>query len=167
MTFVVSAPAATRTPETSTNSNGIRGTASRQRRSCPIRRASSAVDRGVHGWGVFALETIAKNKRIVDYAGEQDHGEAEHPARGAVPEAGPHLVLQAEPGVGIDAAVGGNVARFINHSCKPNCYSQIIDGVIWIRASRTIRKGEELYSYNTEGTAEISCRCRPGCQGML
>ena len=52
--------------------------------------------------------------------------------------------------------------------CRGNCYVQIIKGVIWIRAARTIRKGEELlYNYNTEGAAEIPCRCRPGCQGML
>ena len=67
----------------------------------------------------------------------------------------------------IDAAVDGNAARFINHSCRGNCYVQIIKGVIWIRASRPIRKGEELsYNYNTDGAAEIPCRCRPGCQGM-
>ena len=52
----------------------------------------------------------------------------------------------------IDAGVGGNVARFINHSCRPNCYIDIKDGVIWIRAARTIRKGQELtYHYNTDG----------------
>ena len=66
------------------------------------------------------------------------------------------------------ALVGGNIARFVNHSCRGNCYVQIIDGVIWIRASRAIRKGEELtYNYHTEGAAEIPCKCRPGCQGML
>ena len=54
----------------------------------------------------------------------------------------------------IDAGVGGNIARFINHSCKPNCYIEIKDGVIWMRAAKTIRKGEELtYNYNTDGEA--------------
>ena len=63
----------------------------------------------------------------------------------------------------IDAGVGGNVARFINHSCQPNCYIDIKKGVIWIRAARTIRKGEELtYDYNTDGEGLIKCRCRPG-----
>ena len=67
-----------------------------------------------------------------------------------------------------DAAVGGNIARFINHSCRPNCYVHIVDGTIWIRAARTIWKGEELtYHYNTDGEGLIKCRCRPGCQSFL
>lgn len=68
----------------------------------------------------------------------------------------------------IDASVGGNVGRFINHACKPNCYSQIIDGTIWVRAGRNIAAGEELtYDYNTAGAAGIPCQCRPNCPTML
>ena len=68
----------------------------------------------------------------------------------------------------IDAGVGGNVARFINHACKPNCYVHIHDGIIWIRAARNIRKGEELtYHYNTDGEGLIKCRCSAGCQHLL
>jgi hypothetical protein len=44
----------------------------------------------------------------------------------------------------------------------------IIGGVIWIRAARAIRRGEELtYNYHTDGEALIECRCRPGCQGLI
>jgi hypothetical protein len=44
----------------------------------------------------------------------------------------------------------------------------IKDGVIWIRAARKIRKGEELsYNYNTDGEGLIKCQCRPGCQTLL
>ena len=54
-----------------------------------------------------------------------------------------------------DAAVGGNIARFINHSCRGNCYVHIVGDIIWIRASRTIRKGEELtYDYMTDGEGQ-------------
>ena len=64
--------------------------------------------------------------------------------------------------------VGGNIARFVNHSCRPNCYIDIKKGVIWIRAARTIRRGEELtYDYNTEGDKTIPCRCRPNCKTRL
>ena len=67
-----------------------------------------------------------------------------------------------------DAAVGGNVARYINHSCNPNCYVEIFGHHIWIIASRDIRKGEELvYDYNTDGVAGIPCRCRPGCRKII
>ena len=64
--------------------------------------------------------------------------------------------------------VGGNIARYINHSCRPNCYVDIKDGTIWIRAARTVRKGEEItYHYNTDGEGLIMCKCRPGCQTLL
>ena len=49
-----------------------------------------------------------------------------------------------------------------------NCYVHIVGDIIWIRASRTIRKGEELtYDYMTDGEGKIKCRCRPGCQRLL
>lgn len=122
----------------------------------------------IQGWGVFATETIPKNKRIVDYAGEKIANkeslkrEAKYLAKGHI------WCFKLTNRTAVDAMVGGNIARFINHSCKPNCYVQIIDGVIWIRAAKTIRKGTELnYDYNTDGEAEIKCRCRPGCKNFL
>ncbi len=67
-----------------------------------------------------------------------------------------------------DAAFGGNIARYINHGCRPNCYVDLEGTHIWIRASRAIRKGEELtYDYNTEGVAGIPCRCRPTCRRVI
>jgi uncharacterized protein len=122
----------------------------------------------VHGWGVFALETIPKNKRIIDYAGERITAKQSTPREVRYLKQGHIWCFTLNRNWAIDAAVDGNAARFINHSCRGNCYVQIIKGVIWIRASRTIRKGEELsYNYHTDGAAEIPCRCRPGCQGML
>ncbi len=67
-----------------------------------------------------------------------------------------------------DASVGGNLARFINHACRPNCYVEIAGDTIWIRASRNIAQGEELtYNYQTDGEAVIQCRCRPDCATKL
>lgn len=126
-----------------------------------IRRRRSPIA----GWGVYALEPIAKNSRIVEYAGqiiswaESERRERRYIRRGCIW----CFVLKAKRTV-VDAAVGGNIARFINHACRPNCYTQVIDDVIWIRASRTIAAGEELtYDYETGGGAGIACRCRPGC----
>jgi SET domain-containing protein len=122
----------------------------------------------VHGWGVFALEAIPKNKRIIDYAGEKITSRESSPREEAYLTKGHIWCFKVTSRTVIDAAVGGNVARFINHGCKPNCYSNIVKGVIWIIAARSIRKGEELtYNYNTEGAAEIDCRCRPGCKNQL
>ena len=51
---------------------------------------------------------------------------------------------------------------------RPNCYSNVIDGVIWIIAGRNVKKGEELtYNYFTDGDKEIPCRCRAGCKNKL
>jgi SET domain-containing protein len=122
----------------------------------------------VHGWGVFALETIPKNKRIVDYAGQKISNKDSSPREERYLAKGHIWCFKLNSRWVIDANVRGNVARFINHGCKPNCYSHIVNGVIWIRAARTIRKGEELtYNYNTDGAGEIPCRCRPDCKNQL
>ena len=122
----------------------------------------------VHGMGVFALEPISKNTRIIDYAGElvrnseSEAREERYLAEGCI------WVFRVNRNWSRDAAVGGNLARFINHSCKPNCWIEIVDRTIWIRASRTIRAGEELtYDYRTDGEQTIPCRCRPGCPNKL
>ena len=122
----------------------------------------------VHGMGVFALEPISKNTRIIDYAGElvrnseSEAREERYLAEGCI------WVFRVNRNWSRDAAVGGNIARFINHACKPNCWIEIVDRTIWIRASRTIRAGEELtYDYRTDGEQTIPCRCRPGCPNKL
>jgi len=122
----------------------------------------------VHGWGVFAAQPITKNTRIVDYAGELiDHKESLKRETTYL-ERGEIWCFTVNRRWVRDAHVGGNIARFINHSCRPNAYVDIKDGIIWIRASRTIRRGEEItYHYNTDGEGLIRCRCRPDCQTLL
>ena len=122
----------------------------------------------LHGWGVFALEPINKNTRVIDYAGELiDHKESlkretKYLRRGEI------WCFTVNRRWVRDANVGGNVARFINHSCTPNCYSHIVGQTIWIRAARNINPGEELtYDYYTDGEKVIQCRCRPGCPRKL
>jgi uncharacterized protein len=84
----------------------------------------------VHGWGVFAAQPITKNKRIIDYAGELiDHKESlkretRYLTKGCI------WCFTVNSRWVRDANVGGNLARFINHSCKPNCYSHIIGKTI-------------------------------------
>src|SRR5436190_17915743 len=122
----------------------------------------------LHGWGVFATQPITNNTRIIDYAGELiDHKESlkretRYLERGCI------WCFTVNRRWVRDANVGGNLARFINHACKPNCYSHIVGRTIWIRASRNIEPGEELtYNYYTDGEKLIQCRCRPGCKTRL
>ena len=122
----------------------------------------------LHGWGVFASERINKNKRIIDYAGEKiSHQESLKRERRYIRK-GLIWCFQINRRWVRDAAVRGNIARFINHSCHPNCYVHIVGDTIWIRAARRIRKGEELtYDYMTDGDGHIPCRCTPRCQRLL
>ena len=122
----------------------------------------------IHGWGVYATETIPKNKRIVHYAGEKISNQESLRRERRYIRQGHIWCFKLTNRTVIDAGVGGNVARYINHSCRPNSYIDIRDGIIWIRASRTIRRGEEItYHYNTDGEGRIRCRCRRGCQALL
>jgi uncharacterized protein len=122
----------------------------------------------IHGWGVYATQTISKNTRIIDYAGQKISNQASLKRERRYIKSGHLWCFKVTNRTVIDAGVGGNNARFINHSCRPNCYIQIADGVIWIRAARKIRKGEELtYHYNTDGECLITCRCRRACQSLL
>jgi SET domain-containing protein len=122
----------------------------------------------IAGWGVYADQPIDRDARIVEYKGElvsQAEGrrrELRYLPRNRI------WIFDVNRRWVRDAGVGGNIARYINHACRPNCYVDIEGHTIWIRASRRIRVGEELtYDYNTGGTAQIQCRCRPRCNHIL
>jgi uncharacterized protein len=122
----------------------------------------------IHGWGVYATRAIPKNTRIIDYSGEKISNQESLKRELRYIRKGHIWCFKLTNRTVIDAGVGGNIARFINHSCHPNCYIQIKDGVIWIRAAKAITKGQELtYHYNTDGEGLIQCRCRSGCQTLL
>jgi SET domain-containing protein len=119
----------------------------------------------IAGWGVFATQPIPKNKRIIDYAGEKIPNRESLKRETRYLKKGHIWCFKLNRLYVRDAAVGGNVARYINHACKPNCYTQVVGDTIWIRAARNIRKGEELtYDYSTDGEGSIQCRCTPGCK---
>jgi SET domain-containing protein len=122
----------------------------------------------IAGWGVYSAQAIAEDTRIVEYKGELvSQREAGHRELRYLPR---HRIwiFTINRRWARDAAVGGNIARYMNHACHPNCYIDIVGYTIWILASRNIKKGEELtYDYNTDGLAGIHCRCRPGCRRIL
>jgi len=122
----------------------------------------------IQGWGVFATQSIPKNKRIVTYDGEKIRNKESLKREARYLKKGHIWCFKLNRLFVRDAAVGGNVARYINHACEPNCYTRVIGDTIWIIAARNIRKGEELtYDYSTDGEKTIQCRCRPGCTTKL
>jgi len=122
----------------------------------------------ISGWGVYARHPIEEDTRIVEYKGELvRQAEAWRREQRYLPRQR-IWIFNVDERWARDAAFGGNVARYINHACRPNCYVDIDGRTIWIRASRHIRAGEELtYDYNTDGEANIPCRCRPRCRRIL
>src|ERR1051325_4945655 len=102
--------------------------------SIPKKRRRFAVRRStIHGRGVFALKAIAKRTRLIEYTGERiSHEEAD--ARYAEEHANsPHTMLfEVDDKLVIDATRKGNSARWINHSCSPNCEIEQEDDRIFI-----------------------------------
>ncbi len=119
----------------------------------------------IQGWGVFATEPIRKNKRIIDYAGEKITNRESLKREKRYLKNGHIWCFKLNRLYVRDAAVGGNVARYINHACAPNCYTRVIGDTIWIIAARNICKGEELtYDYSTDGEGSISAAAAPAAR---
>lgn len=122
----------------------------------------------IQGWGVFATQPINKNTRIVTYDGEKITNKESLKREKRYLKKGHIWCFKLNRLYVRDAAVGGNIARFVNHSCTPNCYTRVIGDKIWIIAARNIRKGQEMtYNYLTDGPGHIRCVCRPGCDTRL
>lgn len=103
---------------------------------------------GVHGRGVYAARAIKAGEKIIEYKGERISWKEADRRPASDPDDPHHTFLFAlDDGKHvIDAAVGGNSARWINHSCDPNCETEETeDGRVFIQAMRNIRSGEELF----------------------
>ena len=132
----------------------------------------------IHGRGVFAARRIRKGTRIIEYVGERlSHEAADKRYEDHDPNDNHTFLFIVDKKTVIDAGVGGNAARFINHSCDGNCESVIEKGRVWIEATRTIQPGQELgYDYeigrepdDPDDVDEIfDCRCgSPKCRGTM
>jgi len=104
---------------------------------------------GIHGRGVFALTDIPKRTRLIEYLGERMSHDAADDRYGDLHDGSAHTMLfAATDEVVIDATQWGSSARWINHSCAPNCEAIEDNGRVFIETRRAIRKGEELaYDY--------------------
>ena len=139
----------------------------------------------IHGNGVFAVEPIAKGERIVRYKGKlRSHAEVDE-AYGAIEENGHTFLFTLNDTYVIDGNEDGNIARWINHSCAPNCEAVLEEDdkgrphkdKVYVEATRDIAAGEEL-SYNYGIVLEEAytpalkalwgCRCgAPDCTGTM
>ena len=128
---------------------------------------------GVHGHGVYAMESIPKGTRIIEYTGQRVSWEG-----APNDENDPHTFnFGLDNGEVINPEIGGNDARWINHSCDPNCEAIEEDDRIFIDALRDIQAGEELfYDYaleidepiTEESKKKFACHCRsPNCRGTM
>ena len=121
----------------------------------------------VHGLGGFAKSDISKDTRILEYLGERiDKQES-----GRRCEANNVFIFSLNDLQDLDGNVSWNPARFLNHSCSPNCEAQLDQDRIWIIAARDIRAGEELtfnYGFDLEDYRDFPCSCgSPGCVGFI
>jgi len=132
----------------------------------------------VHGTGVFAAKNLKKGERIIEYVGdivtkkqsdkvaeEQLEKSANHTKDGGV------YIFELNKRYDINGNVSWNSAKYINHSCEPNCETEGDDWHIWITALRDIKKGEELgydYCYDIDNWQEHPCRCgSKSCVGFI
>lgn len=112
----------------------------------------------IHGHGLFAREAIAGGIRVIRYVGEQI-GKAESRRR---QEAGNECLFYLDENWDLDGRVEENLARWINHSCGPNCEVVRADGAIWIVSMAPIAEGQEItfnYGYDLEDYRDHPCHC--------
>jgi SET domain-containing protein len=133
---------------------------------------------GVHGKGVFALQAIRRGEVILEYIGERitwEEAQRRHPHDPANPD---HtFYFHVDELEVIDANVGGNASRWINHACEPNCESDEVQGRIFIKALRQLKPGEELFydyrltldeRYTPALKRQYACHCgSPRCRGTM
>ncbi|XAR64311.1 Histone-lysine N-methyltransferase [Bertholletia excelsa] len=130
----------------------------------------------IHDWGLVALEPIEAEDFVIEYVGElirpriSDIRERYYEKMGI----GSSYLFRLDDGYVVDATKRGGIARFINHSCEPNCYTKVIsvegEKKIFIYAKRHIAAGEEI-TYNYKFPLEekkIPCNCGSRrCRGSL
>ncbi|HTY94875.1 MAG TPA: SET domain-containing protein-lysine N-methyltransferase [Steroidobacteraceae bacterium] len=132
----------------------------------------------VHGQGVFARRRIRKGTRIIEYVGDRiSHARANRRYDDHDANDNHTFLFAVDRNVVIDATVDGNDSRFINHSCDPNCESNIENRRVFIDAIRTIEPGEELsYDYQIGREPDdppdvdviYACRCGADtCRGTM
>jgi hypothetical protein len=115
------------------------------------------VKRSITGLGLYAQEPIPKGACIIEYTGREISKEEEETINSL-------YLFEVTKKKTIDGSVRSNTARYINHSCRPNCEIEIYKERVYVMAKRNIKEGEELnYDYDTSYFNEYikpkGCRC--------
>ena len=134
-------------------------------------------DSPIHGRGLVATRDIPAGTRVIEYVGEKitkaesDRRGEEQYERAEETGEGSVYLFTLNKRYDIDGNVPWNAARLINHSCEPNCETDIIKGHIWIISLREIEKGEELfynYGFDLEYFEHHPCLCgTDSCLGYI
>ena len=132
----------------------------------------------IHASGLFAKDDIKNGTKIIQYKGlkitkaQSDkiadvHIDA-NKKKGTI---GAVYIFTLNDRYDINGKVSWNLAKYINHSCDPNCETDIIRGKIWINAIKNIKQGEELtydYGYDMYSYEDHPCRCgSKNCVGFI
>lgn len=121
----------------------------------------------IHRWGVYALEPIPVNRKVIEYWGERI-SRRETRRRSEISKY--TYLFTLDPYWTIDGAAGGSGAQYINHSCDPNLTARIVRGHILYYSRRLIKPGEELtvdYRFDKKVT-RVPCRCgSEHCRGTI
>ncbi len=125
----------------------------------------------IHGTGIFATKNIKKGVKIIEYIGEKI-SKKEGDRRSALrikkflnsSDTGSVYIFELNKKYDIDGSFLYNKARYINHSCDPNCEVDIIQNKIWISSIKPIKKGQELsydygYEFDEDDFTDHVCKC--------
>ena len=125
----------------------------------------------VHGNGIFATKNIKKNTKIIRYVGEKiTKKEGDKRSEERIKKylhskkTGSVYIFELDQKYDIDGSPLYNKARYINHSCDPNCEVEIINNEIWIKSIKSINKNEELsydygYDFDKDDYTDHICKC--------
>jgi SET domain-containing protein len=143
-------------------------------------KQAKVIQSSIHNKGVIAKKDIPKGTHIIQYVGDlitkkESDKRADIKLKKAKkdPSQGAVYIFTLDKKHDIDGDTWFNMAKFLNHSCNPNCEAEYDEeeNEIWIAAKKHIKKGEELtydYGYDIDNWEEHSCRCgSKNCVGYI
>ncbi|XP_071942048.1 histone-lysine N-methyltransferase 2C-like isoform X2 [Antedon mediterranea] len=132
----------------------------------------------IQGLGLYAAKDIEKHTMVIEYIGTLIRNEVANRKEKHYEESNRGIYMfRLDDDQVIDATLSGNPARYINHSCNPNCVAEVVsfekDNKIIIISNRRITKGEELtydykFDFEDEDQNKIACGCKaPNCRKWM